>query len=207
MHKDHERYCAACDFPATLDEAAVETGPKPYLKALGVERKVQRLHPGWQLVDYPSLDRYVDAVLDEFEKRVDARDAQAAVAARNARDAQAAVAARDAQPARDARDAQVALDARDAQAALDAQAAVAARNALNARNALDARDARGIGARTRLVQWCILSNWSWWRVELSWIVTTHFGAKTERVRAWSGPLFESYIAGAWILHWTDDTLF
>jgi len=87
MHKDHERYCAACDFPATLDEAAVETGLKAYLKALGVERKVQRLHPGWQLVDYPSLDRYVDAVLDEFEKRVGARDARDALDALDAKEA------------------------------------------------------------------------------------------------------------------------
>src|SRR3989338_3263710 len=121
MHKDHERYCAACDFPATLDEAAVETGLKAYLKALGVERKVQRLHPGWQLVDYPSLDRYVDAVLDEFEKRVGAR---------NARDAQNA---RDARDARDALAAVAARNARDAHPALDALNARNARNALNAR--------------------------------------------------------------------------
>jgi hypothetical protein len=45
---------------------------------------------------------------------------------------------------------------------------------------------------------------------LSWIVTTYLGAleiQKPVVIAWSQPLFEAYVAGAWILHWTEDTLF
>src|SRR5262249_5293157 len=45
------------------------------------------------------------------------------------------------------------------------------------------------------------------RFDLSWISTTWMGAITEAVKAWSGPLFEAYLAGAWLLHWTPDTLF
>jgi len=60
----------------------------------------------------------------------------------------------------------------------------------------------------RFTQWCIQAySWSYWRFELSWIVTTHFGARTDAVRAWSAPLFEAYISGCWFLHWTDDTLY
>jgi hypothetical protein len=47
----------------------------------------------------------------------------------------------------------------------------------------------------------------WWRFELSWVVTTHFGARAESVRKWATPLFEAFISGAWLLHWTDDTLY
>lgn len=45
---------------------------------------------------------------------------------------------------------------------------------------------------------------------MSWIVTTHFGAQQlgkAEVDRWAAPLFESYIAGAWLLYWTDDTLY
>ncbi len=45
---------------------------------------------------------------------------------------------------------------------------------------------------------------------MSWIATTYLGAcqnKNRIVEAWSKPLFEAFIAGAWLLHWTDDTLY
>jgi hypothetical protein len=42
---------------------------------------------------------------------------------------------------------------------------------------------------------------------MSWIATTHLGAKTPAVIGWSEPFFEAFCAGAWLLHWTDDTLY
>jgi hypothetical protein len=33
------------------------------------------------------------------------------------------------------------------------------------------------------------------------------GAKTPAVKAWSKPLLEAFISGAWLLHWTKDTLY
>jgi hypothetical protein len=42
---------------------------------------------------------------------------------------------------------------------------------------------------------------------MSWISTTFLGSRTEAVRAWSEPYFEAYCAGAWLLHFTDDTLY
>jgi uncharacterized protein DUF6745 len=92
----------------------------------------------------------------------------------------------------------------------DALAARAARAALDARAALAAvlPSPTGRGALHRFAQWCIQAwPWAWYRFDLSWVVTTHFGAKTETVKAWSAPLFEAYIAGCWMLHWTDDTLY
>ena len=94
------------------------------------------------------------------------------------------------------RDARVALDALGAQAARDARVAQAAR---------DARDARAIH---RFACLCIQAySWQYWRFELSWLVTTWFGAKTEAVKIWSQPLFNAFICGTWMLHWTDDTLY
>jgi hypothetical protein len=45
---------------------------------------------------------------------------------------------------------------------------------------------------------------------MSWLACTFIGAKqleTAKPQEWSGPLFEAFCAGAWILHWTDDTLY
>ena len=96
----------------------------------------------------------------------------------------------------------------------------ASRDASDARDALDARDASDAlsgdaaetwfdGAMRRFTAWCVQRGW-WWRWEISWITTTHLGAlqnKSADVLRWTEPLFEAYIAGAWILHWTNDTLY
>lgn len=70
-----------------------------------------------------------------------------------------------------------------------------------------ATDARALH---RFAAWCVQSAFWWWRWELSWVSTTHIGALQTgdaTVRRWSAPLFEAYCKGAWILHWTDDTLY
>jgi hypothetical protein len=60
----------------------------------------------------------------------------------------------------------------------------------------------------RFASWCIQANgWWWWRFDLSWLVTTRFGAKAPEVIGWSEPLLEAFLAGAWMLHWTADTLY
>ena len=122
---DLTRYTKACNYPGRLDEAAVELYLCAYLRALGIERKIVRLREGWELKDHPSLDRSINAILDDFLKR--SPSALAALAARDARAALAALAARDA------------LTALAALDALDARAALAAGDALDARAARDAR--------------------------------------------------------------------
>ena len=170
MHKDYDRYIAACNYPGQLNENAVTENLALYLKALGIDKKIVRLPANWQLENFPSLNKYVNAVLNDFATRVNYKPAQAA---RGARDAQDARAARDA------------LDALAARGALDAQ-----------------------GTIRRFASWCIQSNtWYWWKFDLSWVVITYLGAKTEEVKAWSMPLFEAYINGAWLLHFTDDTVY
>src|SRR5688572_21775224 len=102
-----ERYTEACNFPGVLDESRVEQCLAGYLKALGMERKIVRIRPGWELDDYPDLAKQANEILDDIARRNPAF----ALAARAARDA------------RDARDALAALDASAALAALDARAA------------------------------------------------------------------------------------
>lgn len=44
--------------------------------------------------------------------------------------------------------------------------------------------------------------------DLSWIATTWIGAQQlGRTIPWAHPLFEAYVAGAWSLYWTEDTLY
>ncbi|MCR4299885.1 MAG: hypothetical protein NUV75_14255, partial [Gallionella sp.] len=48
------------------------------------------------------------------------------------------------------------------------------------------------------------------RFDLSWITTIAFGARQlhkSAVAAWSEPLLDAFVAGAWLLHWTADTLY
>lgn len=46
---------------------------------------------------------------------------------------------------------------------------------------------------------------------MSWLATTYVGARQlnspKEVQSWAEPIFEAFVAGAWILHWTADTLF
>jgi len=52
--------------------------------------------------------------------------------------------------------------------------------------------------------------WWFYRWDLSWISATLLGARElghSDVERWSRPLFEAFVAGAWMLHWTDDTLY
>ena len=182
MHKDHERYCRACEYPGPINLVAAERHLHKYLRALGIKRHIMRLPMGWRLEDHPDLERHIAQILEKAFPQRAARDAM------DAMDAMAARAARAAMAARDARD------------------AMAARDAMDARAAMDARDARALH---RFACWCLqFEGWSWyWRWELSWVVTTHFGAKTDAVKAWSKPLFEAFVSGAWFLYWTDTTLY
>lgn len=63
-------------------------------------------------------------------------------------------------------------------------------------------------ARKYLAEWALYGRgyyWSGW--ELSWIVTTAFGAKPgSPEERWSEPLLRAFLAGAWLLYWTEDTL-
>ena len=94
-----------------------------------------------------------------------------------------------------------------------ARVARIARDARDARDAVDARDALTTSLTNlhRFASWCIQSGgWFYYSWELSWISTTYFGAKQLKkasVERWSKPLLEAFIAGAWFLYWTDDTLY
>ena len=87
---DLERFTEACNYPGRLDETAVERHLTVYLEALGIQRRIERLHSGWLVYDHPPLKRSVDAILDDFAKR-SGRSIGAALAARAARDASAAL--------------------------------------------------------------------------------------------------------------------
>ncbi len=64
----------------------------------------------------------------------------------------------------------------------------------------------------RFAAWCIQSfGWfGWYRFDLSRIATTYLGAveiQKPSVIIWAEPIFEAFAAGAWMLHWTEDTLY
>ena len=62
----------------------------------------------------------------------------------------------------------------------------------------------------KFAQWCIYRRSWWWTGELSCLSTTHIGGVQlgkQSVLNWSQPVFDAYVAGAWLLVWTKDTLY
>ena len=100
-----------------------------------------------------------------------------------------------------------------ARAASAASAAGDALVALDARAALDARDASAAlwTSIKHFASWCVQAGgWWYWRFDVSWISATHFGAlqnKKPDVLKWTEPVLKAFIAGCWLLHFTDDTLY
>jgi len=166
MKTDLEKFKEACNYPSQLAPENVEKHLREYLTALGIERKVERIHADWHENIPAALKKNVNQILDDFAKRIN--HPIAAIAASDARAASDAIAA---------------SDASDASAASDDR---------------------------RFTVWCVLRGGWWYSWDLSWISTTYFGAvqnKSENVKKWTKPLFKAFCAGAWLLYWTEDTLF
>jgi len=196
-HPDYDRYVAACNYPWHVDGPAVERHLGRYLTALGEERMIRRLLAGWTLEGEPAIARYIGGVIAKLPI-MDARDAMTEM---EAKVALAAVRAMDVKEAR------VAMDSTEAWAAMNARAATDLMPAMDAR-AARAMDATNADDVKRFATWCIQSNGKYyWRFECSYIATVWLGANTDAVRAWSGPLFESFCSGCWFLLWTDSTLY
>lgn len=74
-----------------------------------------------------------------------------------------------------------------------------------------ARDADQRGrALHRFAAWCVQAAGWWWRWDLSYLATTQLGALQNGatdVQRWSKPIYDAFIAGAWLLHFTEDTLY
>src|SRR5579872_7075000 len=100
-----DAYVKACDYPGTVDEAAVNAALAEYCRSLGVTRKFERLTN--DILSHADFARTAREVAADVVQRIEARGG-------------------------DARDACAALDARAALAALDASAARAALAALDA---------------------------------------------------------------------------
>ena len=188
-----DRYTEACNYPGTIDPAAVDVQLKSYLSALGVSRKVVHIESDWWR-DLGLMQTVIKVV------NGDARDARDALAARAVGDARAALAARDARAARAVGDALAARAARTARAARDARAVG---------DALAARDKYWPILVREFGNWCMMGAGWYYDWELSWIVTSHLGSvdSMPTVSKWSHPLFEAFCCGAWRLFWTADTLY
>lgn len=214
MHPDHNRYVSACQYPGSINPATVEAELQKYLTALGIKRHVVQLKAGWTLDEHPPLRKGVEAVLANIKAKVgESSVADGAISVPAAKEAQDAIWTPDAHYAQGE---SAALSAATIQTNSPAAAAQNGRSIIetpvtmadsiahaNARRA----EHRQSDALHRFAAWCVQSSNWWWRWELSLVVTTWFGATTEAVKAWSKPLFEAFIAGAWLLHWTEDTLY
>lgn len=69
MARDMERYVEACNLTNPIDEAAVESHLREYLRALGINRNVCRIRRGWKIDDYPDLAKTVDEIIVDAQKR------------------------------------------------------------------------------------------------------------------------------------------
>jgi hypothetical protein len=109
------------------------------------------------------------------------------------------------------------LDAWEAREASDAGVAHAMRGALAGRQPVAAREAcdalsmrkepaDGESLR-RFAAWCIQALERGHGFDLSWIAIHWLETRDPTIKAWSRPIFEAYVAGAWFLYWSRDTLF
>jgi len=54
------------------------------------------------------------------------------------------------------------------------------------------------------------NGWWWWRWEMSLHATIYIGAlqlKYPKVQMWSKPVYDAFLSGCWLLHWTEDTIY
>lgn len=158
----------------------------------------------------------------EHDARLSMRSALGALEAREKMDARVARAARNRRFAQDA------ASASAARTGFRKRALSNAAQAAQARSAFLLRAERQIGAtpdllgslilcsprpstdeRRRFDASCIygLGRWDW---DLSDMACSYLGARSlgrVEVEAWSKPLFKAFLAGAWLLYWSADTLF
>lgn len=203
------KYSEACNYPGRLDEAGVTSALESYLNVLRMRRKVRRLRRGWTFAEEPSLRQSIEGM-------------RASLAQRFPRDPRVSWASWAAHSAWEARATRSAWDARGARNAWSARAIRHARLAWDARASWDTADARAIWVKRAVANqwdeialrhfatWCIYSS-SWgYKFDCSWTAIIHLGAhekSLDDVRRWSEPLFEAFLAGAWLLYFTEDTLY
>jgi hypothetical protein len=209
-----EDFMAACEYPGRLDVAAVEIALAEYLKSLGLTRKIVRLEKGWQLAELPPLRKQVEAILDAIHRlgspsgnsshgRRIACEARKIIALYTNRPAMAAISAFRTDDARNSRVVFGQFPIKDAQIAhrlsvLDADKPLAS---VMGKIEPDTFARQIINSQ---------SESKWIHFDLSWFAMTYTGAVeagAAAVMAWSKPLFDAFLSGAWLLHWTDDTLY
>lgn len=209
-----ENFTTACDYPGKLDPAAVETALAEYLKALGITRKIVRLEKGWTLSDHFALKKQVDEILEEIkcaEKRTDctgldrriAFEVRKIIALHTNQPAIAAIGAYRADDARKSREEHGQHPIKDA--------AIAHRiSVTDANKFLESFIDHTEPDKLARLMVNSQSGVKWIHFDLSWFAMTYTGAVqtgATAVMAWSKPVYDAFLNGGWLLHWTDDTLY
>jgi len=83
-NKIMEDYITACEYPGVIDAVNIEKELSNYLNSLKVTRKVVQLKRGWDVFDYPEIERNTRTILQKIDA-IAARAARDAIAARDAR--------------------------------------------------------------------------------------------------------------------------
>jgi len=97
---------------------------------------------------------------------------------------------------------------RDTSIANDTQHAMIARTNSNHTTTHALHDAGN--AAHAFACWVVWQTSWYYNWDMSWLSSTYFGAKqldSAEVMAWSGPLLDAFVAGAWGMYWTSDTLY
>lgn len=214
-----EDFKTACDYPGKLDAAAVEAALAEYLKALGITRKIVRLEKGWTLADHPTLKKQVDGILEaikcacnnitdcftdgsspnwiidfEIRKIITLHTNQPAIAAIGAYLTNDARKSREEHGQEPIKDAWIASQSRMGDATTPLTSFI------------DHPEPDRLASLMFLAQ-----SWSKWihfdlsRFALTYTDAVQTGATA--VMAWSKPLYDAFLNGGWLLHWTDDTLY
>lgn len=230
-----EPFQAACQYPGTLDVAAVESALATYLQALGLQRSVVRLEKGWTLAQHPPLQTQVADILGDIARLgssahcagsshraiFEVRKIVTHHANQSARVAADAARTRDAQNCRQALTVRPLGDAHSVRRLNTTRAHLGTfPSAVNpAQRAWERTDAANDILATmaqlppdQFARWLINPQgwWNWVGFDLAWFALTYMGAcqtGTAAVAAWAKPLYNAFLNGACLLHWTNDALY
>lgn len=213
-------YLEACVYPGRFDADAITANLREYLRTIGADRKVAQLDSLFRLSDHPSLEQQVHTIIRHAGSGggpalqccnvILGRDS---LCEHDALD----LLLRDGTLASDAFDAFVETNAFDDLLVTDALVVTGAIDAAADRYfraVLDSRNSRGFDAgrwMRQFARWCVQfgsSNRS--RTELYPLAYTHIAAvqnDAQQIIAWSRPLFDAFVSGCWLIHWTSDTLY
>ncbi|TAN04074.1 MAG: hypothetical protein EPN36_10165 [Rhodanobacteraceae bacterium] len=213
-----EDYVAACNYPGAFDAWAIEESLREYLRLIGADRKVVRLSSLQRLSDNPSLEQQVRMIVRRLSYGEDsAQGCRDAIVRRDCPQRLSVLELLYHDDIRKIRPVHAFDETRlyETHVAADAACVTRALRTASIRYVQTiCRDRKAVVGDVQMLQfarWCVqLAGTRDWGDELHWCGFSYVTAvknRSRRIVAWLRPLYDAFVSGCWMLHWTADTLF